>query len=274
MSFKRLLAYPLFLTAGATLVCVAVSLVTTRIAMIAAGYQTGILPYALAGGLPALVTPAMLYPLLRINEKLRRLRSQFERLAASDELTGLPNRRAFFSDAARMLSNGTGRASTIAALMVDVDHFKSVNDIHGHDVGDAVLRAVAHAIRTAASETGGDDWTVARLGGEEFVVLVAGLVPSAVARLAEHICRGARELRLDGDGFPTTVSIGVALRTGQTDIDSLLKTADDAVYLAKRSGRDRWGFAGTAAEAHDRRAPTQPAQLTPARSDAATARPS
>ena len=107
-----------------------------------------------------------------------------------------------------------------------------------------MLKAVAAAVRDAVAAAGAADWTVARFGGEEFAVLIDGLVPTAVARLADRICAEVRRLRHDDAGRARgTVSVGVAFRTPGMSIDRLLKAADDAVYAAKRGGRDRWAFA-------------------------------
>jgi diguanylate cyclase (GGDEF)-like protein len=156
-------------------------------------------------------------------------------------LTDLPNRRAFFESAESMLATPSTADHPVAALMIDVDHFKAINDTHGHGRGDEVLRALATTIRDAVAEATPADWTVARLGGEEFAVLTAGLAPTEVARLGERICHMARQIcrELPPPAITTTVSVGVALRQGNEDIDELLRAADDAVYGAKQAGRDR-----------------------------------
>ena len=191
------------------------------------------------------MVPLTIFPMAKANQRLRLMQGELERLAHTDVLTGLPNRRAFFEDAERMLAAPSVAAEPVAALMIDVDHFKAINDAYGHGAGDDVLRAVATAIRDAVADAGPTDWTVARIGGEEFAVLTEGLAPTEVARLAERICRNARQLRHTHSEttFTTTISVGVALRTDEANIDVLLRAADDAVYLAKQSGRDRWAFA-------------------------------
>ncbi|HBD91405.1 MAG TPA: GGDEF domain-containing protein [Gemmobacter sp.] len=156
--------------------------------------------------------------------------------AMTDPLTGLLNRRALpgqFSNAARILgSKGT------AMLVVDLDHFKAINDRYGHDAGDLVLRAVAGVL----SQTIRSQDTVVRFGGEEFVVLLPDVNENGAAQAAWRICQQMRMgLRLD-DGqvvqVSASVGVGFAPVTDQ-GLDVLLKTADQALYDAKRQGRDR-----------------------------------
>jgi diguanylate cyclase (GGDEF)-like protein len=159
--------------------------------------------------------------------------------ARIDALTGLPN-RGHFDELAELLSRGRRAGDALGVLMIDIDHFKRLNDTYGHAVGDAVLRAVAHSI--AAGVRAAD--TPARYGGEEFAVLlrratteqacdVALRVRAAVAAL-DTVALGV------ADGKPVTVSVGVAVgeASGET-VGELIRRADDAVYSAKRRGRDR-----------------------------------
>jgi diguanylate cyclase (GGDEF)-like protein len=241
----RLLNRPKVVTAGVTLVAALVSAAITEATMWYVGYDAGAIPLLLASLIPGVMVPVTVYPLASANQRLRQMRSELERLAHTDVLTGLPNRRAFFDQAERMLDPAAGSPESIAALMIDVDHFKAINDTQGHAAGDQILRAVAHAVQGAVAETAPAEWTVARIGGEEFAVLANGMVMTGAARMAERICQAVRQRGpgLDHSAPPPTVSVGVALRTGDADIDALLRAADSAVYLAKRSGRDRWALA-------------------------------
>jgi diguanylate cyclase (GGDEF)-like protein len=172
------------------------------------------------------------------------VQAELERLAGTDVLTGLPNRRAFFERADQIFARATIAGASVAAMMVDIDRFKAINDTRGHNTGDAILSAVAVTIRDAVAGSGAEDSIVARLGGEEFAIIVMGLQPSAVARLAEKIGHDTRrvEHRHGGETISATVSIGVSLRRDDAVVDAVLKAADDAVYAAKRAGRDRWSF--------------------------------
>lgn len=192
---------------------------------------------------PIVAAPAITMPLLAANQRLRTVRGALYSQARVDELTGLPNRRAFF-EAAVVAFASRGPAAPLAILMIDVDRFKDVNDTHGHEAGDTLLRALATVIANVVAAAGARRVTVARIGGEEFAALVEGLVPSAVGRLAETICRDVRALSVvhSGARLAATVSVGVTLaRDG--GIDEALRRADEAVYAAKHAGRDRWAFA-------------------------------
>ena len=199
-----------------------------------------VLPLAI----PVIVVPALVLPLLTAIRRQHELRNELERLAHVDALTDLPNRRAFFEFARVVVKRQAIVGTPLAAMMIDVDRFKGINDSFGHDQGDKVLKRVAETILAEVSGAEAPRWIVARLGGEEFIALVDGLVPSAVGRLAERICHQVHRSVGAGDRLePVTVSIGVAFRKEKQEIDKLLKAADDAVYAAKRAGRDRWAFA-------------------------------
>jgi diguanylate cyclase (GGDEF)-like protein len=245
--FARIVRHPVFVTAVATVLIVALSYGVTSLTLFEAGLFFPPIAIALVIGLPAVMTPATILPLLMMLKRQKRLRLELEHLVLTDTLTGLPNRRAFFEFSRQALTAEPVPATPLVAMMIDVDHFKRVNDSYGHDVGDTVLKRVAGVIRDEVAAAGSEQWTVARLGGEEFAVIADGLVPSAVARLADRICSQVHRWVGAGDSLePVTVSIGVAFRTPTMSIDRLLKAADDAVYAAKANGRDRWAFAGDA----------------------------
>jgi diguanylate cyclase (GGDEF)-like protein len=164
----------------------------------------------------------------------RRLSRTMQALAMTDELTGLPNRRAVLARLATMLDGG----ADCAVLIVDIDHFKAINDRHGHLVGDEVLRAVAAALAAGLRAP----MSAGRLGGEEFLLLLPGLSLEAARERAEQI--RAAVARIDTTrwlgGAPLSVSIGVALaRPGPGGVADVLRRADDALYEAKADGRDR-----------------------------------
>ncbi len=150
--------------------------------------------------------------------------------ARTDYLTGLQNRHGFFEAGARLLD---GRSAALLAF--DLDHFKAINDRHGHAAGDAVLRLFADTARRAA----GPDALVARLGGEEFAALLPGSDLAAARRVGEDIADrfAASSRHRDGPGIPATVSVGLA--AGRGDLPALLSAADRALYRAKAAGRNR-----------------------------------
>lgn len=161
-----------------------------------------------------------------------------ERLATSDALTGLANRRAFEARIARARARD-GRLLPLSVLVIDVDHFKRVNDTHGHDAGDAVLARVAGTLVGLARR--GD--VVARWGGEEFVVALAQTADVGARVVAERLRRAleAKEIPLPAGGaLHVTASFGVASTDDAAfDLDELVTRADRALYAAKHRGRNR-----------------------------------
>jgi diguanylate cyclase (GGDEF)-like protein len=159
--------------------------------------------------------------------------------ARIDALTGLPNRR-HFDELAELLTRGRRAGDALGVLMIDIDHFKRINDTYGHGVGDTVLSSVAAAI--AAGVRAAD--TPARFGGEEFAVLLrrATLEQACDVALRIREAVGSLDTRDLGvtDGRPISVSVGVAVggSSGET-VAALIRRADDALYAAKRRGRDR-----------------------------------
>jgi two-component system cell cycle response regulator len=174
-----------------------------------------------------------LYARLRAAERLAFMQNELVRLATTDPLTGVRNRRAFFERAEQACSRAANGAA-LSAIMFDVDHFKKINDMYGHDVGDEALREVTRAATIGNAILG-------RLGGEEFAILLENTaLPEAVA-LAEHLRKNLAALRFEAapKRLTLTCSFGVSeWRRGDT-IDTLLKRADTALYEAKNSGRNR-----------------------------------
>ena len=163
---------------------------------------------------------------------------RLEHAAMTDLLTGLPNRRAGMDALQRFWSASQRTGQPVAALMIDVDHFKSINDQHGHAVGDQVLQEVARAIQAAARK----DDSVSRIGGEEFLLVCHDADPRAAVLAAERLRRMVRELRIDVANVQirSSVSIGVANReNGMENPDDMLRAADKALYVAKNAGRNR-----------------------------------
>jgi len=171
-------------------------------------------------------------------EQLREKSEAFERQAREDSLTGLPNRRAFLQALAREMeeSRRSGRPLTLA--MLDVDHFKLVNDHHSHAAGDAVLQEVGRLLRECVRFSG----LPARLGGEEFALLL----PDTSLAQAYELCERVRKRFHTNDGFGgvdglrVTFSAGIAQWRGGAETDTqLMHRADTALYRAKQAGRDR-----------------------------------
>lgn len=169
----------------------------------------------------------------------RRMLDEIYRLARTDSLTGLWNRGYFMEMACRELARGRREATPLSLIMIDVDHFKKVNDTHGHEAGDEALRCLAEVLTLSVRD--GD--LLARLGGEEFVALLPNARLADACSVAERIRQGIAARELDcrsGACFGLTVSVGVAThRDRETPLEELLRCADEALYAAKRGGRDR-----------------------------------
>ena len=167
------------------------------------------------------------------------LEDELVRRATSDSLTGLANRRGFFENAVRAQAAAARSRAPLGMIMVDVDHFKNVNDAYGHDVGDAVLRAVAGRLRDCVRVAD----MVGRVGGEEFAVLCPGTDLAGGEELAERLRRALEGLCVEAGGqcVRVTASFGVAVFTDGLDAEpaACLARADKALYAAKRSGRNR-----------------------------------
>jgi diguanylate cyclase (GGDEF)-like protein len=157
--------------------------------------------------------------------------ARLEALLREDALTGLSNRRAILTQLGGMVSAARRHGHPLSIAILDLDHFKRINDTHGHKTGDEVLVASAHVLR---SHLRAED-QLGRLGGEEFLVLL----PDTDAAAAHHVASKLRaELAAAGTPVPVTVSIGVATWDGEAPED-LLHRADEALYAAKAAGRDR-----------------------------------
>lgn len=184
--------------------------------------------------------------ILKLESDLSAARQQMETLAMQDGLTGLLNRRAIEAQARAELSRAERQGTPLCLALLDIDHFKAVNDRHGHEVGDRALRHVAQVL---AAHVRTYDWA-GRWGGEEFLVLLPGAEPAGAAVAADRIRTAMAEapLALDGGGTLTlTVSIGVAGQSSQATepmaLAALVHRADEALYCAKREGRNRVALA-------------------------------
>jgi diguanylate cyclase (GGDEF)-like protein len=225
---------PIFL--AATLLSMAGALVTTLAVM-------GRLPFsavtfrAVEVGVMAEATIWALALGLRLRHQ-QEDRARALELASHDSLTGLYNRRGFLEQAHPVFSTSMRNARPLAVVMLDIDHFKRVNDVHGHDAGDRTLVAVADQLRSACRL--GD--VVARWGGEEFVMLLPetqGEPAHALAERLREVFAGTVVALGDGGSTNFTASFGVAVRTDATSLEDVLRAADAALYAAKHAGRDR-----------------------------------
>ncbi len=177
---------------------------------------------------------------------------EIEHRAMHDQLTGLPNRRLLVDRLEHALARAGRQNALVGLLFCDLDYFKEINDSYGHACGDAVLAAIARRLEAVVRE--GD--TVARNGGDEFVIVLEDLVEAVeAARIAERV-RGAliEPVMWEDQELHVTCSIGVSTSNGiDVPVEELLNCADDAMYLAKQMGRDQVAFGTDSIKMHSRR---------------------
>jgi diguanylate cyclase (GGDEF)-like protein len=168
-----------------------------------------------------------------------KLRDQLRDQSIRDPVTGMFNRRYMLETCRREFARATRTGQDIAVLSIDVDHFKKFNDNHGHDAGDLVLRSVGNCLKSSFR----DEDVPCRYGGEEFVVILPGTTLEQAKQRAENIRSSIEALSvryLDRVLPRVTISVGLAtFPTSGNTIESVLKVADDALYLAKANGRNR-----------------------------------
>ena len=171
----------------------------------------------------------------RLSHELHHAKEFAERTARVDALTDLYNRRAFYEQARSLVNYCQHNKDEFSLVLVDIDNFKSINDSHGHAAGDQVLKHVADIFRKDIRQS---DYT-ARIGGEEFAILLLSVSPEQATGIAEMIRQkiSAVPVPFNDTSISITASFGVAGR--EHDIDQLLRQADSALYRAKKSGRNR-----------------------------------
>lgn len=173
----------------------------------------------------------------RQNDELERKNRELAALATTDPLTGLHNRRYFLAEVEREVAGARATASPGSVLMMDIDHFKRINDTCGHAQGDAALVAVADAVRRALRSSD----VVARFGGEEFVAWMPRTSAEDGATIAERVRAAVAACRIPGLPWNVSVSIGASSLDldANESFDAMLARADVALYAAKQGGRDR-----------------------------------
>lgn len=211
------------------------------------------------GYVPGNISPKGLHTRLQAAHRLVKLQNDWERdraqlrqiaaelavanrrlanAALTDLLTGLPNRRSAMDQLEQAWSAATRSGLPLSVMVVDIDHFKQINDTYGHSAGDLVLREAAATLRAAARR----EDSVCRIGGEEFLVICPNTDLKSAMLSAERLraSLGAKRIAIGQTDKTITVSIGVAMREpGTIDMDALVSTADQALYAAKDAGRNR-----------------------------------
>lgn len=174
---------------------------------------------------------------LLVNSRLQQYHGELEDIGLRDELTGVRNRRYALSCGEQLLATNRRSHQQVAVAIMDIDHFKQVNDKYGHDAGDAVLKCVSQSI---AQRTRNSD-IFARYGGEEFLFVLGGINNENAERFANGIREKVRNMTIDAGAhnLQCTISIGVAMSDANSDLHTLIARADKALYTAKENGRNR-----------------------------------
>jgi len=182
--------------------------------------------------------PQVVYARVRNTLKLQAMTNELIVMARTDPLTGTFNRRHFIETGDAEIKRSVRYEAIFSMMMLDIDHFKNVNDTYGHDVGDVAIKATVKAIQEALRT----EDTLGRLGGEEFAVILPETNLDNSAVVAERIRQSIEDIDIptpQGD-LKFTISIGISeLDIGDKAIDTLLKRADEALYIAKEQGRNR-----------------------------------
>lgn len=176
-------------------------------------------------------------------DRLRQALDEVQQMVSMDTLTGVFNRRYLFQAAAQELARTRRYGSSFAVVMLDVDHFKQVNDTYGHLSGDAVLKEVANTIGQQLRSSD----VLGRYGGEEFAIILPETSGSQAVQVGERIRQQLEALTFQVDSYAiqVTVSIGIGSYTAPTDsVDVIFKRADQALYFAKASGRNTCSIFG------------------------------
>lgn len=192
------------------------------------GFELGAIDYITKPFHPIIVEARV-----RTHVTIKRQSDALERMALCDHLTDLYNRHYLMDIAPRKIANARRHKIPLSVVVIDIDHFKDVNDQYGHDFGDIVLKGCANLLESYCRK----EDVVARFGGEEFVILVDHCELDACVEKMELLCRDVRELK--PNGIEVTASFGVtALKDGDNTFDQLFSRADEAMYRAKSDGRN------------------------------------
>jgi len=175
--------------------------------------------------------------IVQLQSELLKAKKKLEIQSRTDPLTGVLNRRAILSQIGGELSRAKRENTKISISILDLDHFKAINDTYGHLSGDAVLRECMHRVKLTIREYD----SVGRFGGEEFIVVLPGANDGDAFSVAERIRLRIKEKAVDVEGISIsfTASQGVATSNGDTTVDEMIAMADQALYRAKENGRNR-----------------------------------
>jgi diguanylate cyclase (GGDEF)-like protein len=235
--YRRLIGHGIHaVVAGWVLTAILLSCATTALVLFLLYGGFTWIDLAISAGITAIVTVPISYKIASLIFKLNDSRAHLHRIAQADVLTGIANRGYYFKRLGALLSDERASAFPLAALMIDADHFKSVNDELGHAAGDEVIKMLAQVLQSTLRPT---DF-IARYGGEEFVVALPNTAQFEAINIAERMratVAASSELHALARAR-ITVSVGIAVANTQTTADALMLMADHALYTAKAAGRN------------------------------------
>ena len=202
--------------------------------MLAVGTAIGALLFSVTAMRTGKILSLTLNQSFKLAHELKIAKESAEAMAQIDELSGLNNRRAFYEKGKMLVDYCLRNKEELSAIILDIDHFKKINDKHGHAAGDAAIKHLGQTLRKTIRKSD----LCARIGGEEFVILLKPSVLDEAAQLAEILRKliSKTPITFQGEEFFISASFGVA--GGTSDLDSLLKRADSAMYQAKKHGRN------------------------------------
>lgn len=187
---------------------------------------------------PLIISPIVTYAGLSLAHSLKEAQDALRKAATTDLLTGIANRRCLLDQTTAILSHATREPRPLSLLLIDIDHFKSINDTYGHAVGDEAIVAVTKACQSRLRNID----LFGRWGGEEFLVLLDGSNAEGAWRVAEDLRAAVEAVRLPNFSCSLTISIGIATAANGHDpkaFDRMLSAADRELYRAKKDGRNR-----------------------------------
>jgi len=199
----------------------------------------------IASQLAVIIEKTQLYKGIKLNKQLIAQKKSLEQRVTHDALTGLLNRPAIFDILHKQILRAKRGGFGIAVIMIDIDHFKNINDTCGHPTGDAVLCEIANRLTQSARS----HEYIGRYGGEEFLAIISPYSQEGAVKAAERFRKAiaSEEINTNQTLIPATISLGVAIATGEESLDEhlLLQRADEALYQAKHKGRNRVEVART-----------------------------
>ncbi len=236
--YRISIRYGVWAVVGAwTLASILLSMFVTSILLLAIWHSVGWLDLVMSALITALVTPPISYVVARMQLQLNIAQEKLRKMVREDALTGAATRMHFSEQVLGLVSQESAHNMPACVLMIDIDNFKSINDLRGHAAGDAVLRVFAATLRRCLRERD----VLGRYGGEEFSILLPSTDAIAGREIAERLrlaTLNSAELQ-DVAGRVVTISVGMVSLDEGAELDVMLAAADRALYRAKNLGRDQ-----------------------------------